>query len=156
MPNTYNEPVVFDYIAWAAMYPYLAQSVNSAQGQLYFYQATLYCDNSPCSIVDNCQGQRVLLLYMLVAHIALLNASINGQPPSGVVGRINSATEGSVSVSTEMNYAAGSAQWFMQTQPGASYWAAMAPYRTMTYVAGPRNIGNPFGRPYLYNNVRRR
>lgn len=143
----YNPPVVFDYSGWAAMYPYIATSVNSMQAGMYFMQAELYCDNTPQSIVDNCNGQRVILLNMLVAHIALLNASINGQPPNPLVGRISNATEGSVTVASEMNYAPGSSQWFLQTQPGASYWQAMAKYRTMQYVPSNRTYGNPFQFP---------
>jgi hypothetical protein len=141
---SYSTPVVFDYATWAATYPYLAQSVNSTQAAMYFLQAELYCDNTPQSIVDNCHGQRVLLLNMLVAHIALMNASINGQPPTALVGRISQATEGSVTVASEMNYAPGSAQWFMQTQPGAAYWQATARYRKMTYVPRYSAAPNPF------------
>ena len=144
---TISTPVVFSYLTWAATYPYLATSVNSTQASMYFLQAELYCDNSTTSIVDNSRGQRAILLNMLVAHIALLNASLNGQPPNPLVGRISQATEGSVSVSSEMNYAPGTSQWFMQTQPGASYWTATAQYRKMTYVPGRRNIGNPFQIP---------
>lgn len=141
-----NPVVIFDYVVWSLRYPNLASSVNSAQALMYFNEATLYCDNTPNSVIDNSTGQRQLMLDMLTAHIALLNANINGQPPSPIVGRINSATEGSVSVQSEMNYPPGSAQWFMQTQPGASYWAATAKYRTMRYVAGPRGFINPFNR----------
>ncbi len=141
-----NTPVVFDYTVFSAMYPYIAQSVNSVQAQMYFLQAELYVDNGHCSIIDNCNGQRAIFLYMVTAHIALLSASINGQPPTAMVGRVSSATEGSVSVSSEMNAASGSAQWFMQTQPGASYWTLTAKYRKMTYVPSYRGPPNPFPR----------
>jgi hypothetical protein len=141
-----NTPVVFSYTDFQAMYPYIAQSVNSTQAQMYWNQANLYVDNSPCSIIENCNGQRAMLLLMVTAHIALLNASINGQPPNPLVGRINQATEGSVTVGSEMNYAPGSSQWFLQTQPGASYWAATARYRTMHYVPSYRGPANPFPR----------
>ncbi|KWU25595.1 hypothetical protein AS149_29810 [Burkholderia cenocepacia] len=54
-----------------------------------------------------------------------------------MVGRILSATEGSVSVSTEMNVPAGSAQWFNQTPCGAAFRAATTAYRMMRYVTVP-------------------
>lgn len=131
--------VTFDYSAWSAMYPVIAASVNQQSAQMYFNQAQLYCDNTVCSPVTDASvgGQREMFLYMLTAHIALLNAPINGQPPNPLVGRISNATEGSVSVQTQMDYPPGSPQWYMQTQPGASYWAASAGYRVMQYVPGP-------------------
>jgi hypothetical protein len=73
---------------------------------------------------------------MVTAHIAALNAPIGGQPSSPLVGRINNATEGTISVQTQMDYPAGSAQWFVQTKYGAAYWAATAGFRTMRYL-GP-------------------
>lgn len=142
--------VTFDYGAWSVRYPALATTVNATLAQLYFDEAQLYCDNSPRSPVQDL-AVRALLLNMLVAHIAQLNQPVGGAmaggnsgpvAPSPLVGRITSATEGSVSVSTEMNVPPGSAQWFAQTPYGAAFWAATAAYRTMRYVAvpPPRNM----------------
>jgi hypothetical protein len=109
-----NGVVVFDYSAWAARYPELASSVSQSLAQQYFNEAQLYCDNTPCSIVRNL-CIRAMLLNMVTAHIAALNAPLNGEPSSPLVGRINSATEGSVSVGTQLDMPAGSAQWYAQT-----------------------------------------
>lgn len=137
-----NGVVVFDYAAWSARYPEFS-SVMQATAQQYFYEAQLYCDNTPCSIVrDLCE--RSILLNMVTAHIAALNAPLNGQPSSPLVGRISNATEGSVSVGAQMDMPPGSAQWFNQTKYGAAYWQATAQFRSMLYVRGPVPVANPF------------
>lgn len=125
---------VFNYGVWAAQYPELAPSINEALATVYFREAGLYLDNTDTSPVCDV-NVRGMYLDMLVAHIGKLRATINGVAPSPLVGRISSATEGSVSVSAEMN-TPGSAAWFMQTPYGAAYWAATALYRTMHYVPG--------------------
>lgn len=129
--------VTFDYATWAARYPELAASVDEALATLYFGEATLYLDNSAQSVVRDLTA-RAALLNMLTAHIAKLNATIGGQPPSGLVGRVASASEGSVSVSTDAGAIPGTAAYFAQTQYGMSFWAATARYRTARYIPGPR------------------
>lgn len=139
--------VTFSYGDWSARYPELASSVSSVQAQLYFNEASLYCDNTPTSIITDASqpgGEREMLLNMVTAHIAALNAPLNGQPSSPLVGRISGATQGSVSVQTQMDVPPGSAQWFNQTKYGAAYWFATTKYRTMLYVRGPVPIANPF------------
>jgi hypothetical protein len=153
MSCVYGGIVVFSYTDWSAMYPELAMSVMQPQAQGYFYQAQLYCDNTPCSPITDTSpgGQRETLLNMMTAHIAALNAPLNGQPSSPLVGRISNATQGSVSVATQNDYPPGSAQWFQQSKYGAQFYAATAQFRSMTYVPGyapfnnQRRFGNPWG-----------
>lgn len=142
--------VAFSYADWSAMYPELAASVSQPQAQGYFYQAQLYCDNTPTSLITDTSrnGEREMLLNMMTAHIAALNAPLNGQSSSPLVGRISGATEGSVSVQTQMDMPAGSAQWFNQSKYGAAFWAATAKYRTMRYVPGRVPPANPWDRPF--------
>lgn len=135
--------VTFSYADWSLRYPELAASVSAPLAQLYFNEASLYCDNTPTSIVRDLPT-RELLLNMLTAHVASLNASLNGQESSTLVGRISNATQGSVSVATQMDLPPGSAQWFAQTKYGAAYWAATARYRTMRYVPGPVPVTEPY------------
>ena len=123
--------VTFDYPAWVARYPEFGY-VELPLAQAYFDEATLYLRNDGSGPVPKVSVQK-MLLNMLTAHIAALNAaSASGQPASGIVGRITNASEGSVSVAAEMR---GSelAEWFFQTKYGASFWQATAPYRTMRY-----------------------
>ncbi|MCG4256920.1 DUF4054 domain-containing protein [Acetobacter senegalensis] len=125
---------VFDYATWSARYPDLAELVAAPLAGLYFAEAELYLDNTECSPVRNV-AQRTLYLYMLVAHIAYLNLpAASGGNGAGMVGRVASATRGSVSVSTDMGSQPGSAAWFMQTQYGAAFWQATLWLRTARYV----------------------
>jgi hypothetical protein len=147
--------VAFDYAAWALRYPSLAASVSGPLAQAYFDEAQLYCDNTRYSPVLNV-SVRAVLLNMLVAHIAQLNLPTGGSggssggnggsagAPSPLVGRISNATEGSVSVQTQMDLPPGSAQWFNQTPYGAAFWAATATYRTMRYVPSPARDMDPY------------
>ena len=64
---------------------------------------------------------------------------------AGLVGRISSASVGSVSVSTENAGATQSASWYQQTQYGSTYWAMTASFRTMRYVPGPSRNMEPWG-----------
>ena len=73
---------------------------------------------------------------MLVAHIAALNSGTNGNAAPETVGRVDQATEGSVSVHLDMGAVPGTAAWYMQTKYGAAYWSATKQYRTMRYLTG--------------------
>ncbi|MFT8723495.1 MAG: DUF4054 domain-containing protein [Acetobacter malorum] len=128
----------FDYATWSARYPDLAVNVPANLAALYFEEAQLYLDNTDRSLVCNI-GQRTLLLYMLVAHIAYLNLpTTSGGNGAGVVGRVSSATRGSVSIGTDMGAQPGSAEWFLQTQYGAAFWQATLWLRTARYIHIPR------------------
>jgi hypothetical protein len=133
--------VVFDYPTWAARYPELAASVGAPLAAMYFAEAGLYCDNAATSIISDLT-RRALILNMLTAHIAALNASVNGQPAPGLVGRIASATEGSVTVSADYQVP-GTAAWYAQTRYGAAAWQAMASNRTAFFVPGYSRNMNP-------------
>lgn len=92
--------VIFDPSAFKLRYPEFS-SVDDVLLQQYFTQATIYLDNTDSSRVSDL-AVRSMLLNMLVAHIACLYSGANGQSPSGLVGRIDSASEGSVSVHADM------------------------------------------------------
>lgn len=127
--------VTFDYDAWAAEYPTLAVSVDSPTATRYFARACLQLNNTDCSLVRDV-AQRAILLDMLVAHIAALNGATQAGK-AGLVGRISSVTEGSVTIAADMPTRPGTEAYYMQTPYGAEYWEATAGYRTMQYVAGP-------------------
>ena len=138
--------VTFDYPTCALRYPELATSVTSPLAGLYFAEATLYCDNTDCSVITDL-NQRAMLLNMATAHIAALNSPLNGQASSPLVGRITNASEGSVSVQTQFDVPPGSAQWWAQTKYGAAFYAATAQFRVMQYFPGPEYIPDPY-RPW--------
>lgn len=154
--------VTFDYAEWTAGFPMFA-NCTSGQGQRYFNRASYICGNSITNPAMIPAGMLADLLYLLTSHIAWLSAprGPDGQPAAtgtmpdpALVGRIKSATEGSVSIDTDMgsdiNAGSPSQAWYMQTQFGAEYWAATAPFRTFRYGARPTTIPEnalflPFG-----------
>lgn len=148
--------VDFNYAQWIAQFPEFG-GVDPAAAEGYFMRAQLFHRNDGGGPVTSCDVQR-LLLYLVTAHIAQLSASqINGQPATsapgaapapGIVGRIASATQGSVSISTELAMQPGSdlKAYFAQTKFGFEYWSATLAYRTFRYVPGfTRSFNTPFG-----------
>lgn len=127
--------VAFSYPAWAALFPAFALTVNQNQAQSYFNIATSIHRNDGGGPVND-PTQQLNLLNLLTAHIAALFAPpAPGQTPSTLVGRINSATQGSVSVQAAYsNNVTEQMAFFIQSQYGSMYWVATAPYRTARYV----------------------
>lgn len=124
-------------------YPNFATIPDAALEGL-FDIATLYLRNDGTGPVRTTAAQ-TSLLYMLTAHLAQLTYGADGQGGSGLVGRISSASEGSVNVSTDFPSNASNA-WFIQTPYGASFWQATAAYRVFArYLPGPTRFGNGIG-----------
>jgi hypothetical protein len=74
---------------------------------------------------------------MVVAHLGTLSGVLTpaGQGSTATqVGRVSSASEGSVSASMDMGQQSKNAAFWLQTQYGATFWQATAKYRTMRYV----------------------
>ncbi len=130
-----------DYATWLVRYPQFAsggaQPVSQPLYSQYFADAQMYqANNGAGPIADTTTATR--LMMMMIAHIATMEAPLaSGASPSPLVGRISSASEGSVSVGVENQYPAGTPQWFQQTKPGSDWWAATAQFRTMRYRPGP-------------------
>lgn len=124
--------VVFDPAIFKERYPQFATLSDGLLSE-YFAEATLFIANDDTSIVSDL-AQRKVLLTLLVAHLAALNSGEYGQGPSGMVGRVSSATEGSVSISTEYSSNSELAMWFNQTRYGAELWVLLSKYRTFRYV----------------------
>jgi len=120
--------VVFDPAAFKSRYPAFDDVDDGLLG-LYFSEATLYLNNTNASVVVDIPT-RTILLYMLTAHIAFL-----AQRDAGMVGRVNTATEGSISVGSEFAPLLGSQAWFAQSQYGAAFWQATLRFREFMYVA---------------------
>lgn len=127
--------VVFDYSVWSARYPEFADTVSAGLAAMYFNEATAYLSNTVWGSED--AGRQAMLLNMLTAHIAFLNAGTGAQPATPLVGRITNASEGSVSVAVDMGTVTPSSAWFLQTKYGAAFWAATASKRTMRYIPAP-------------------
>lgn len=135
--------VSFNFIAFASRFPQYA-SLDQTYLASLFAEAGLYVNNTDCSVICDVTI-RGLILNLMTAHLAQLNATINGQTPSTIPGRISNATQGSVSVASTLDYPPGSAQWFASTPMGAAAWAALAPWRTAMYFPGQvRNFNFPY------------
>lgn len=134
--------VTFDYSAWLLRYPEFA-AVSAPLAQQYFTEATMYCDNTATSLVQDLTI-RAMLLNMLTAHIAALYGTVNGQPASPLVGRITNAAEGSVNVAVALEGQIHGRSWYAQTKYGLSYWQATAQYRTARYHASPGRTTDPW------------
>ena len=134
--------VAFVYSDWAARYPEFGVTVTQPQAADSFLQATLYLDNTDGSVVQDIPT-RTMLLYMLTAHIAQLGYGSSIQTVSPLVGRIDSATQGSVTVSVKMPEGIGLAGWLQQTPYGAAFWAATARYRAAQYIVPRRRRSFP-------------
>lgn len=122
--------VVFDKARFQTAYPEVRAA--GAQLEMWFAQAESLLDNTDHSIVKKPE-EREMLLFLLVRHVAALTERA---AQGGLVGRIASAAEGSVSVSADMGAAIGNAAWYLQTPYGATYWQLTAKYRRFRYVSG--------------------
>ncbi|HFC6382035.1 TPA: DUF4054 domain-containing protein [Neisseria lactamica] len=122
--------VVFDKARFQTAYPEVRAA--DAQLEMWFAQAESLLDNTGRSIVKKPE-EREMLLFLLVRHFAALNERA---AQGGLVGRIASASEGSVSVSADMGAVGSNAAWYLQTPHGATYWQLTAKYRRFRYVSG--------------------
>jgi hypothetical protein len=138
----------FTYSDFTALFPAFASNPSEATLQLYFNLAgTIWWRNDGTAPVPPTNvAFQTNLMYLLTAHLAQLYTGPDGNDPSSLVGRISSAGQGSVNVSTE--YAStNNSQWFDQTPYGAAFWAATSAFRSFPrYLPGPSRFGNGFGR----------
>lgn len=147
-------PIPFVYSDWEAMFPELA-GVSEPQATMYFGLATMYVRNDGGGSIND-PIKLTYALYLTTAHLSVIfSQETNGVPttggstsPSAIVGRIASATQGSVSVTTEMPAQPPAAAWWNQTIYGAAVWKMLAPNRTARIVPAPRRIYNPPVGPY--------
>lgn len=147
--------VQFDATEFVAIYPEFAGLANPVMANS-FGDASLLLNNSCGSLVQDA-NVRMSLLYTLTAHCLTIDRGTNDDegdvtPAQGIVGRIDTAAEGSVSVSASYNNdVTMSEAYFIQTKYGAKFWQQTAQYRTMHYV-GPPSVG-PNGPGYPYQGL---
>jgi hypothetical protein len=125
----------FNYASWVQAFPAFSDSPGPAviTGSVLSL-AQVYCRNDGTGPINDPNTQ-LQALNLMVAHIAqLLYPPANNGLPVGNVGRLASATQGSVSASFEVQ-GPPSAAWFLQTQYGATYWQLILPFRVGFYSA---------------------
>ncbi len=137
---------VFDFAAWQTRYPEFGAAVSSDMAATLFDEAgMLYLDNTDASPITSIP-RRLMLLNMIVAHLASLSGALEvGGKPSGLVGRVKSASEGSVRVEVDAGLEPGSASWWTQTPYGFSYYWATKRQRGARYVAPCQPVFEPYG-----------
>lgn len=121
--------VEFVVTEFREMYPKITAS--DLQLESFFYEAELLFNNTSKSCVKDLKKRKVLL-YMIVAHLATLQSQVDAG--NTLVGRLSSASEGSVSVSSEYGTLGSSEKWWAQTPYGAKFWQMTAIFRTSLYV----------------------
>lgn len=132
MSNVY----VFDPVDFKAVYAPTFDKYTDAQLNWFFESIEGLLDNSESSCISLKNRKR--WYYLLVAHKALLQDRINSGN-SGLVGRISSATEGSVSISSEYPSGSGALeQWLKQTPYGAEFYAITLPWRSVLWFSSTR------------------
>ena len=123
--------VEFDATEFRELFPVIQAS--DAQLSMFFQMAEGFLDNTECSIVSDLDARKNLL-YMLVAHIATLNDQV--ESGNSVVGRVASASEGSISISLDYGTMGNNERWYLQTPYGANYWQMTKRYRSFLYRLG--------------------
>lgn len=124
---------VFDPDAFKLAYPQFASFTNEQLISFFEEVENTVLDNTETSCIS--LANRKKWFYLLVAHNAELQNRINSGN-TGLVGRISSATEGSVSISTDYNMGSGAMeQWLKQTPYGAKFYAYTAPWRKAIWVS---------------------
>lgn len=132
--------VVFDPAAFKDAYPEFSAVADGMLGSCFF-TGTLYLSNEDGSVVQDL-ARREQLLWMLTAHVAALRGALTPVGVAGgpaAVGRVSSASQGSVSVSTDFP-SSPNAAWFNQTAYGAMFWQATLSLRSFSYRARPTQV----------------
>ncbi|ECI2457650.1 DUF4054 domain-containing protein [Salmonella enterica subsp. enterica] len=127
--------VVLDISKFRAMFPEFSNVADSILPFL-FDQSTDYLNNSDYSLVEDAV-KRERLLYLLMAHIAYVRyGDTSGNGGTGMVGRLSSASEGSVSVSSDAGQIEFRYMWYTQSPYGMDFWQATKVYRMANYYPG--------------------
>jgi hypothetical protein len=134
--------VIFDPARFVLRFPQFAayNTEHPDALQLYFDEAALILKNDASSLVKN-EAERAILLNLLTAHIATLAGVVSpggAGSTAGQVGRVSSASEGSVSASFDVGTVYASQGWYMSTTYGAQYWALTGKYRRARFVRSGR------------------
>lgn len=124
--------VELDHNRFKEAYPQF-NLLNDTQLQMLFVKACSLLNNTKCSYVKDL-AEREMLLFLLMAHMAMIQGQIN--EGNSAVGRASSASEGSVSVSLDYGQTTNAEKWYTQTPYGAEYCQMTSKYRSFLYTLG--------------------
>lgn len=139
--------VTFDYTAWSALFPQFSNLTEDQVEQVVLPLAVQYNRNDGGGPICDA-GVQTQALNLMVAHCAQILFGSATQKVSPLVGRVSSATEGSVSVDTDYGGQPASAAWFNQTPYGAAWWVLVKPYRLGIYAPKITPQVQPINLPY--------
>jgi len=145
--------VTFNFPSWLALFPQFGVTTPQFNAlaetqvtQLILPLAEQYCEGV-LRMTTNKPALQTQLLNLMVSHVAQLLFGSSTQPPSPLVGRISTASEGSVSVGVEFPTTPDNA-WFLQTVYGSMFWQLALPFRLGRYAAKvtpqPQFVGGPW------------
>ena len=153
--------VSYNYDAFIQQFPQFAP-LSDSYVNIWWTAANGWFDNNgwPGQLTIAATAMNLLTAHLLTLFSAkdasgafIMPGTPGAQPASGLVGRINTATEGSVSVGAEWGSgglpASPEEAWFIQTPYGAAFWTLIAPYRTAVYIAEPTFIPGTGPWPFL-------
>jgi hypothetical protein len=150
--------VTFNPANFQAEFPEFANVPTARLNMLATLATQTVFDNTGAGPVND-PNYALQLLNLLVAHLlTLFGPSVtaagtlggNSQSPGQPLGRLESASQGSVSASYGYNVPTSpSGPWFQQTQYGAMYWMATAQFRSFVYVPSGCS-GTGYAVDYLY------
>lgn len=129
--------VVFSPSSFKVAFPEFTATSDALLTQ-FFNCATLYLSNEDGSVVQDLT-RREQLLWLLTAHVGVLRGALTPAGTAGgpsPVGRVSSASQGSVSASMDFPASPGAA-WFNQTGYGAMFWQATLSLRSFNYRSRP-------------------
>jgi hypothetical protein len=137
--------ITFDNNQWYAQFPEFKRVIPATVSAMFTVATTLIRNDGGGPIRD-AQAQQNALYYATAHLIRLFYPPGNNGEPYDFTGRISSATEGSVTVATELNLPVNpGAAWWTQTPYGFAAWQILASDRTMRYFPSRRRrIMNPW------------
>jgi hypothetical protein len=154
--------VTFDPVGFQTAFPEFA-TVPVARLDVLFTLAEGLLDNTGAGPVNDA-NQLQVYFQLLVAHLLTLfgpSVTTGGQgggvagSPNAPVGRLDSATEGTVTTSFDYGTIINPSEaWYVQTKYGALYWTMTARYRSFHYVARG-DSGTGYAKDFLHRAPRR-
>lgn len=137
-----NGAVVFDWTQWQGEYFVLTQKgVTEAAAAAAFAKAGVFLNNTSLSPVQD-GDRRQAVLNDIAAHLLQMQFNSAG---GGGVGRIASASEGSVSVSFDMPAGGATEAWWLQTAYGATALQMLRQYALARVAYGPNGLRARYG-----------
>lgn len=132
----------FSYLDFINIYPEFSSTVaeTAFDYRVYTVADGVFANNvtNPASAAGT--KSFTAMFALMCAHISQLSFGSESTPANRLVGRVYSASEGSVSLDIEMpagNKSSDLRTWLYQTQYGATFWNMTSKYRLGFYGNQP-------------------